>query len=57
MNEKLRKAITKEKKNNLKSGILNDLLTGNGNAFLNMSIWFLFKGPHVEIRSSNSCAK
>ena len=52
-----RKAITKEKTNNLKNGILNDLFIGMVNKPLNMPIWFLFKGPQVKIISSNSCAK
>ena len=34
MNEELRKAITKEKANNLKNGILNDLFIGMVNKLL-----------------------
>ena len=58
MKVELRKAITKEKTNNLKNGILNDLFIGMVNKPLLICVFgFCLKGPQVEIISSNSRAK
>ena len=55
MKVELRKAITKEKTNNLKNGVLNDLFIGMVNKPLLICLFgFCLKGPQVEIISSNS---